>query len=244
MSKPTASIWHPRGKFFVLLAAFFLLYILMPLVRDLRLIFLLSDVLLVAVLLATVYAVSGSRRSLIAAALLMGLSLVLLYLARDYSHNLMGAAHISILLFFVFTAVIILKDVLREERVSGDKIAGAISFYLLLGVAWGILYSLVFWANPASFSHIDPSGQMLRGDMFSRFIYFSFVTLTTLGYGDITPTTRVARSLASLEAVVGQLYLAILVARLVGLQISHSGREEGVRSQESGVRKKGKGESD
>ncbi len=132
MSKPAASRWHPPGKFFVLLAAFFLLYILMPLVRDLRLIFLLSDVLLAAVLLATVYAVSASRRTLIAAALLMGLSLALLYLGRNNSQDLMGAAHISILLFFVFTAVIILKDVLREERVTGDKIADAISFCLLL----------------------------------------------------------------------------------------------------------------
>ena len=89
---------------------------------------------------------------------------------------------------------------------------GALCLYLLLGVLWTILFAFVELARPAAFHYAKD----VPGDALENFMYYSFVTLTTLGYGDLTPVHPVARTLAYLEAVVGQLYIAVLVASLVG----------------------------
>jgi hypothetical protein len=93
--------------------------------------------------------------------------------------------------------------------------------YLVMGLLWSFIYTLLFAVDPesirlASVVHSEEGGR----NVFSEMYYFSFVTLTTLGYGDILPVSRLARSLATMEAIVGQLYLAVVVASLVGIQIS------------------------
>ena len=110
-------------------------------------------------------------------------------------------------------------DVMRSEQVTWDKIAGAICAYLLVGVDWGLLYAWIGWMDPGSFGGIEALNAARIGE---PMIYFSFATLTTLGYGDITPVGHAARTLAWLEAVVGQIYLVVMVARLVGLHVSRS----------------------
>lgn len=225
MDEAASSKWSPPGKFYILLATLVLLSILFPLAPDLRVFLLVSDLLLGAVLLAIVYAVSGSPRMRLLAGLLTVVSLILIYLVRSVSDDWILPAHISVLLLLALASVVILLDVLHDEQVTGDKIAGAISFYLLLGLAWGILYSLIHWSDPTAFPSLSHEVRAtFRGDNMNRFFYFSFSTLTTLGYGDIVPASRMARSLAALEALVGQVYLAVLVARLVGLHIVHSQR--------------------
>ena len=102
-----------------------------------------------------------------------------------------------------------------------DKIAGAICVYLLLGVIWSLAYAIIAVTTPGAFRAPEEITAGLAGGSHA-FIYFSFVTLTTLGYGDISPVAPVSQTLAWFEAVTGQLYLTILVARLVGLHISHS----------------------
>jgi hypothetical protein len=101
---------------------------------------------------------------------------------------------------------------------------------MLMGLTWASAYSGLAIAHPASFRFptrlIDPQdGDPTALPHFDEFLYFSFVTLTTLGYGDIIPVSSGARNLSALEAVGGQIYLAVLVARLVGLQVVHSARE-------------------
>ena len=90
---------------------------------------------------------------------------------------------------------------LETRRVNLNNIVGGGCIYLLLGMSWGILYMYIVWADPASFAGIDPEGRTLYWDL----NYFSFVTLTTLGYGDILPISPAARALAYIEAVVGQI---------------------------------------
>ncbi len=110
--------------------------------------------------------------------------------------------------------------VMRPQRAVGDRIVGAICVYLMIGLAWAKVYETLEAVVPGSFgfpAHTHPSTVSL-----AHFTYLSFVTLTTLGYGDITPTTAVARTLAWLEAVTGQLYLAITVARLVALSLGET----------------------
>ena len=131
------------------------------------------------------------------------------------------------LTFLVLLAGIVLYAILDELRVTLDTILGGICVYLLLGIAWSVAYSFLEYVEPGSFS-ID-GGRLpasLRDDEFrlEELLYFSFVTLTTVGYGDVLPRTSPARALASSEAVTGALYLAVFIARLVGLHMSHQVR--------------------
>ena len=108
----------------------------------------------------------------------------------------------------------VLAQVFRAGSVNRHRILGAIAVYLLLGLAWGEAYSALAMVVPEAFSPVGPPGADPQ-----RWLYYSFVTLTTVGYGDITPVGPLARSLAILEALTGQLYPAILLARLVALEV-------------------------
>ena len=124
----------------------------------------------------------------------------------------------SLLVTFGLFSVVVLAQVFRSGPVTIHRIQGAIAVYLLLGLAWASAYQLVALRHPEAFAGAIGGEEGSEG-LPQRFIYYSFVTLTTLGYGDITPVHPVARSLAVLEALVGQLYPAILLARLVSLQV-------------------------
>jgi len=124
--------------------------------------------------------------------------------------------YVMLLLAFAFTAAATLAHTLQARRVAVDQISGALAAYLLLGLVWGLAYFLPESAAPGSLS-IGPVSQESR---LNASLYYSFVTLTTLGYGDILPLTAKARSLAYVEAAIGQTYLAVLVAKLVEMHVS------------------------
>lgn len=119
--------------------------------------------------------------------------------------------------FMSILAALILRRVLRSNSVTGETIAGGICVYLLIGVLWSTVYGVIDSVIPGSFPEkVAASSEMVRAHgSTTEYLYFSFVTLTTLGYGDITPLNRPVKMLAALEAVMGQLYIAILVAWLV-----------------------------
>jgi len=121
--------------------------------------------------------------------------------------------------FLACTVVLIGLHVLREHRVTTDTIAGAACVYALIGLLWGNLYDMVAALNPGAFE--IPAGFLTgpSGETSFALQYFSFITLTTVGYGDIHPATPTAAGLAITEAIAGQLYVAITIARLVGLQL-------------------------
>jgi hypothetical protein len=128
---------------------------------------------------------------------------------------------------FLLTAIsYTLARVGKETDISVNRLIGAVCIYLLLGVIWAVAYTVVDMANPGSFKGITPHEG--RG-WDSEWLYFSFVTMTTLGYGDISPVSAIAKALAYLQAVFGQFYIAILVAGLVSAYISgkQSGRRNG-----------------
>ena len=120
--------------------------------------------------------------------------------------------------FFAMLAAMILVRVFSEGRINLHRIQGAVAVYLLLGVIWAGAYRLVMEVAPAAFNP-PPAGD--EATLMSRLVYFSFVTLTTVGYGDVTAVYPAARSLALLEALTGQLFPAVLIARLVSLEVSH-----------------------
>jgi hypothetical protein len=129
------------------------------------------------------------------------------------------------LVFVALVASCITGNVWRETEVTADTIVGGIAVYLLLAVAWSIAYQLLEFLVPGSLEVVSGSGghwgpwEAAPGE-YPRLLFFSFVTITTLGYGDIVPASGPAAALASLEAVVGPLYLTVLIARLVGLHIA------------------------
>lgn len=132
------------------------------------------------------------------------------------------------LLFTVFegaVGAILLGRIVRETRVSLDTILGGICVYLLIGLLFGSAFGLVEYVDPGAFAlggvPMDAAEGVAAVDARSQdLVYFSLVTLTTLGYGDITPVAPLARMLATAEALVGQLYLAVFVASLVGLHLA------------------------
>jgi len=109
-------------------------------------------------------------------------------------------------------ALALWQVVFAAGSVSLNRLMGALCIYLLLGTLWSIFYAFTEFAIPDAFRY--PGAR--SADVTAEFLYYSFVTLTTLGYGDITPVHPVARTLSYLEAVTGQLFLAVLVATLVG----------------------------
>jgi len=169
------------------------------------------------ILLAAVYAISKSRRHLIIGTVLAAPALIRAWIVVmpgitpstiDVGGLLMTGA------LYGFVAWITLKDVFQDKRrVTTDSIMGGICTYLLAGYMFAALYMVVWYWNPAAFT-VDMSGPYGGPDT-PRFAYFSFVTLTTLGYGDISPVDPRAQALATLEAIAGVLYLATFVSRLV-----------------------------
>lgn len=170
-----------------------------------------SVVLLLGVLSTTKH--KGARMGMVVLAGFAFTSHWLHFFIRGHVVHVVAAAAGAV--FFAVLASLITARVFRSGNISVFRIYGAIAVYLLIGILWGDLYLLIYLFKPGSF-YFDPATQY--GDPpISELIYFSFTTLTTLGFGDIVPVHPMARSMATFEALVGQLYPAVLLARLVTL---------------------------
>lgn len=124
---------------------------------------------------------------------------------------------LSLIAIFSLTALVLVR-VFQKGAINLHRIQGAAAAYLLLGLGWGSAYELVMLLSPGAIAFSNGTAFDIA-TLPIKLVYFSFVTLTTLGYGDIVPVHAAARSLAVAEALVGQLYPAILIARLVSLEI-------------------------
>jgi hypothetical protein len=167
----------------------------------------------------------GGRRGLPAGALALGAAALLadlaLHLARPYALVLVGQA-----LYLGFLALVlaeVLRRIVRAPRVGPSTILAGICGYLLLGLLFHAAYAMLESLQPESFSDPWETATMAGQGRHPHLLYFSFVTLTTLGFGDVTPAHAFAGMLATLEALVGQLYLAVLIASLVGIGLAQRG---------------------
>ncbi len=126
---------------------------------------------------------------------------------------------ISSIAFFSILVYLVSHHVFKEGAVNFYRVQAAIVIYILLGIIWATLYDLIYQIIPSGFEF---SGRSTIADhSFSQFLYFSFVTLTTLGYGDVVPVASVAQSLVIFQGMFGMLYPAVMIARLVSLEIDH-----------------------
>jgi len=208
-----------RGRFSDLLASLVAFFLITPFVVAIGPPGLAVSALFAIVLLVGVYAVSRNRRAALAAGALALLALLLRLAFLLGAGTVAGLlANVAAAAFLAFTALLVLRRVVAPGDVDSDRIAGAVCVYLLLGLIWAYLYSMLEISRPGSFKGLTTA----QGEI--AFVYYSFSTLTTLGYGDVTPLTLYARTLAWLEAVVGQMFLAVTVATLVGLRLSGGGK--------------------
>ncbi|WNC68035.1 potassium channel family protein [Thalassotalea nanhaiensis] len=166
-------------------------------------------------------------------AFIFPVAIIFTSLLSYYLDNIdLNYAHLFLLLgFFISTAYQTAKQVIFTGEIDGNKILGAICLYILLGLIWALLYTLIHLASLNAFNGMPDS--KLWYETMPDFVYFSFVTLTTLGFGDISPAMPVTRFLVYFEAIVGQFYLAILVASLVGSKISNSSQKQSNETHEA-----------
>ncbi|MEM8874659.1 MAG: ion channel [Planctomycetota bacterium] len=209
-----------RFRFAYLLAALILIAFVRPFIEASVLGVGVADVLLFGTLLAGAFAVAGKCWHLIVVAGLGVASALSQGLFLLTSNHVAARVFLLVTLAFYFVVgVLLLVAMFDGRRVTADTICQAMSVYLLLGLIGAMAYALLESVVPGSFSF--PAGAA-EPDRFDRFLGFSFVTLTTLGYGNISPASPRADALTTLQAAAGQIYLAIVVARLVGVQIGQT----------------------
>lgn len=131
---------------------------------------------------------------------------------------------LGVFLFFLVSSFF--RFIFSVKRVDVNLICAALCLYLILGLLWGTIYGLLQIYVPGSFAGDLLSPDSTATDTLHYFTYFSFVTLTTLGYGDILPQTPIATALCQVEAILGQFFTAVLVARLVGIQVAQQFMED------------------
>jgi hypothetical protein len=222
-----------RHRFVVLFGLLVLFYVIVPILHHAGDALhpaaapLVEAVLFIGLLIWAVVTLSMGRAGKIIAVLL-GLPLIVLCVAGVFfagGDSLIVVRYLLGAGFFAFAIWMMLLSIFASRRVTFNTVCASLCVYLLLGLVWALVYSVVDVLSPGAFTWTvtarpAPVLRVGRGD--TAVLYFSIATLTTLGYGDIVPTAPLSRMLASVEAVAGQLYLAVLVARLVGLHIAHS----------------------
>ena len=206
-----------QERFPILISLIMGLFVLVPILNQFIAVRIVLDLFLTAIAISMVYAISSKKRHVV-----VGLFLAIVLLASvwfQYFHQDKTVAAIGMIAGVFFIAVIIrslLGFMFKSEEVTKEVIYAAILLYLLAALMWAFAYTFIELLDPASFNIAYRPG---RGNLLV-FQYYSFVTITTLGYGDITPGTEVAKTFSALEAVVGQLYLVIVVAWLVGMRVA------------------------
>ena len=208
-----------KSRFLFLLVFLLLLIALQPLDEVIGELGILLDLVVTAILMSSIFAISQKKNYTISGIMLAVPMLVSVWAFYFYKATWLSVCgNIFGIAFFVFIIVIILNFIFNQDEITKDLIAGAAVVYLILAVIWTYAYRLIEIVHPGSFSLAESQTVGYA----APFLYYSFITITTLGYGDIFPVTQAAKSCAILEAVIGQLFLVIMVAWLVGVHISQS----------------------
>jgi hypothetical protein len=211
---------HAGNKYAHLLALLVIFFVLTPLFGQTEHTAPVISFVFLCILVFTMRAIELHRRTrhVCVGLLLLGFALDML----SYTHATLltpcgFSATALYLLVMLFTIATMVQRLFTTTQVTWDTILGGISTYLLLGFFWALLYFTLRELHVASFRMAESGHPMYL-------IYFSFTTLATVGYGDIVPTNGVAMMLSNFESLVGQLFLTVFIARLIGLHLAHHGR--------------------
>ena len=212
-----------KGRFSMLLISLAALFFISPLIPgDQTFVDRMFGVFILAVLISCIRAISQTRRFFISMVIFTLINLAIgsyeLFSAME-PHDFGTLVLVVRIAYFAVVFISIMRYVLDDTAVTGDKICGAISAYMVMGIAWTFIYTLFYHVDPSSFK--IPEALLSTETVNSTWaMYFSFTTLTTLGYGDITPQTPGVQSYAIMEAACGQIFLAVIIARLIALHIT------------------------
>ena len=209
-----------RYRFTILMAAFLCVLVAYPFFEYFQLLHIdfILTIFITLLLISCIHALSTSRHEAIVACLVIIPAIFMDWIGVFVQGRQVEiAVDIYKIVAFSYICYGLLRYALRAGVVDREKIAAAVNVYLFFGLIWRDMYSLVNILIPSAYN----SELLTQTD----FLYYSFVTLSTLGYGDVLPEIGPAKALAYFEAIIGQLYLTILVARLVGLHIAYTGPE-------------------
>ena len=207
-----------KYRFSFLLSSLLLLLLITPMVFDYPIVRVTLSLFLSYILISSVFAISGEKLFLRIGILLAVPSFFLNWLYSYHQNLLIERIALSVdIICFSYLTLVLFLNLKQVSQVTFEVIAAGLSVYLLLGLLWSFIFAYVESCIPGSLSVIDSAA----GDLRFRFLYFSFVTLTTLGYGDIAATNPIAQSWTVLEAVIGQIYLVVIISGLVGMVISN-----------------------
>lgn len=175
----------------------------------------------ILMILAAIYVVLG-RGLVTKIALVLGVPAIFLHFIAEFEHfQSLDLVAIGLgVVFLAFVTSVLVKTIVSNPSVTTDTLAGAVSAYMLVGITFGMAYALIYRISPGAFRDTVEPGKHFAN---SEFTFFSFVTLTTVGYGDIVPWAPFARALAMLESVIGIMYPALLISRVVAM---HGRRHE------------------
>lgn len=184
--------------------------------------------IIVLTLLAGILAVSKKKRVVLVGSCLAVLTLAIIWSATFFNHEALNiAGDICMAFFFAFTASMILFDIWTTQGVTSDTIVGSLCAYLLIGATWAFLYLLTETFIPGSFHFTalkqgQEIGNIIHTQNYPLFMYYSFVTLCSLGYGEIIPIKSAGRMLATGEVIIGQFYMAVFVAKLISSYLNQA----------------------
>lgn len=183
--------------------------------------FLISDLLFNLIILAGVFSVLTRWKEqiyFIAIAFLASMFRIIEFLTELQWTELTG--YVFALLYFALLARMVMQHIFKEGHVNYYRIQGSVVVFMIIGIVYALLYSLIESLLPGSFAITEIT--QTHKNLFSQFLYFSFVTMTTLGFGDIIPIGSLAKSLVIFQGMIGLLYPVLLIARLVSMEVAHS----------------------
>lgn len=221
-------VFSRRRRLVLLLIAIVALLFAFPYVQGSLVNDLLLNLLEAGIVLSAVVVVSSDHKYTWVAATLGTFSLISGWLPRPEEHSLIFlVGSVSAVAFYAFAVGTIVAHLLREFEVTFDLLCGALCAYLLLGFLWAEVYGLLEFCHPHSIVWASSPAVRLG---WSDLLYFSFMTLTEAGYGDANPMTAATRSIAILESVSGVFYVAVMLARLVGMHVATHRNETSPKS--------------
>jgi len=206
--------FHHRHKNAILLVTLLLLMFLAPLDLIFQDSKLLDTAMATIVIVASLNAISHRKRSTVFWAIGLAVPAVIFGWVQTFDSDTLHetVAHIFGAALYIFIAALLFKVLFTEGEVKTDQIFSAVAIYIFIGLTWGHFYALEEILHPGSIT-----GSLAdAGDSSANFVYFSFVTLTTLGYGDMLPVSPGAKALVIIESITGVMFVAILVSTLVG----------------------------
>lgn len=220
-----------KWRFLFLLSALVIGLVFEPVVLGLRDQGWVFDLFYSIIVLVAMGALTVHKRSRLFVLSLGVVTLLTTWIAHALGGHLMIGTRLVSEMFNVFflsySVFAVVRVVIREKTVTLDSVFGAMAGYLLLGLAWSNVYMILYTISPDAFDYgptLLPYATTV-GTRMSLFTYYSFVTLSTLGFGDMTPVTHAARTLSWVEAVSGQFYIAVLVAGIVSVLVSSAYRQ-------------------